>query len=60
MPLGTSILLLPISLWAISRFPLSDLCEDESVRAVIMSLQVEAQRRRLLSFARDSRRMSKR
>uniref|UniRef100_A0A915JY74 Protein phosphatase 1 regulatory subunit 16A n=1 Tax=Romanomermis culicivorax TaxID=13658 RepID=A0A915JY74_ROMCU len=36
-----------------------DLCEDESVRAVIMTLQLE-QRRRLLSFARDSRRMSKR
>lgn len=37
-----------------------DLCEDEGVRAVLLTLQVELQRRKLLSFGRDSRRMSKR
>ncbi|KRZ92643.1 Protein phosphatase 1 regulatory subunit 16A [Trichinella sp. T8] len=37
-----------------------DLCEDETTRGVILTLQVEVHRRRLLTFARDSRRMSKR
>ncbi|KHJ48750.1 ankyrin repeat protein [Trichuris suis] len=37
-----------------------DLCEDETTRNVILTLQVEMHRRRLLTFARDSRRMSKR
>ncbi|KRZ75948.1 Protein phosphatase 1 regulatory inhibitor subunit 16B [Trichinella papuae] len=37
-----------------------DLCEDETTKGVILTLQVEVHRRRLLTFARDSRRMSKR
>uniref|UniRef100_A0A5S6Q9L9 ANK_REP_REGION domain-containing protein n=1 Tax=Trichuris muris TaxID=70415 RepID=A0A5S6Q9L9_TRIMR len=37
-----------------------DLCEDDTTRNVILTLQVEMHRRRLLTFARDSRRMSKR
>ncbi len=49
-----------VELFELDRHPISDLCEDNTTRAVIMTIQQQEARKKRLAFGvRDSRRQSR-